>query len=171
MGLGLDSAIGAGLGLASGIFGGLGRNKALKKMQKAIEQQKRENQDLYDRRFNEDFTQRADAQRLLQMTEDSIKKRNQAAAGTAAVMGGSDESIAAEKAANAQSLADVTGQINAAGEQYKQAVEDRYLQRKQMLDEQLMKLRGQKKSAWDIGADAIAGAAEGGVSFTGLFDK
>lgn len=171
MAIGLDTMLGGIGGFASGILGGLGRNKALKKMQKAIEQQKRENQDWYDRRYNEDFTQRADAQRLLQMTEDRIRKSNQAAAGTAAVMGGSDESIAAEKAANANAVANVASQINAAAEQQKQSIEDRYMQRKNMLNDALMQLKGKKKSAWDIGADAIAGAAEGGVSFTGLFDK
>ena len=85
-------------------------------------------------------------------------------------MGGSDESIAAEKAANANAVANVASQINAAAEQQKQSIEDRYMQRKNMLNDALMQLKGKKKSAWDIGADAIAGAASGAAEFTGLFD-
>ena len=98
--------IGAALGAAGSIFGGISASKAMKRAKANVERQMRENQDWYDRRYNEDATQRADAQRILTMTEDSIKRRNKAAAGTAAVMGGTDESVAAEKAANAQTMAD-----------------------------------------------------------------
>ena len=92
----LGSAIGGALGIGASIFGGISASKAMKKVKRNIEGQMKENQNWYDRRYNEDATQRADAQRILTMTNENIRQRNQAAAGSAAVMGSSEESIAAQ---------------------------------------------------------------------------
>lgn len=73
--------IGAAIGAAGSIFGGIAASKAMRKMKANVEAQKKDNQDWFDRRYNEDATQRADAQRILTMTEESIKNRNKAAAG------------------------------------------------------------------------------------------
>ncbi len=153
--------IGAAAGAAGGILGGLGKNRALKKQINAVKEMQRENQDWYDRRYNEDATQRADAQRVLTMTEEAIKNRNRAAAGSAAVMGGTEESVAAAKEANAKALSDVASQIAIAGEQRKDAIESQYRSKNDALQEQINALKGQKKSGWDIASDAIGGAAEG----------
>ncbi len=108
--------IGSAIGAAGSIFGGISASKAMKRAKKNVEAQRQKNQDWYDRRYNEDATQRADAQRILAQTEESIKQRNKQAAGSAAVMGGTDESVAAAKAANNQALADATSQIAANAE-------------------------------------------------------
>lgn len=164
----LGGIIGAGVGAAGGILGGISKNKMLKQQMKMVNEQKKENQNWYDRRYNEDATQRADAQRLLTMTEERIKNRNKQAAGSAAVMGGTDESIAAEKAANAQALADTTSQIAVQAENRKDQIESQYMQKKSQLDETLRELQGQKKSALDIAGDAIGGATNGFVKGMGL---
>ena len=78
--------IGSAIGAAGAIFGGLKASEAMKNVANSINDQMKDNQAWYDRRYNEDATQRADAQRLLQMTEESIKKRNRQAAGTAAAL-------------------------------------------------------------------------------------
>lgn len=152
-------------GIVSGILGGIGgalgasdSNKRVKKQMRMINQQKRENQDWYDRRYNEDATQRADAQAMLTRTAEAIKARNKAAAGTQAVMGGTEESVAATKAANAKALADATSAITVAGERRKDAIENSYLNRKDDLDEQLRGQASQKKS---VANAAIGGAASG----------
>ncbi len=99
MGL-IGGIIGGAAGIAGSIFGGISASKAMKKVKNSLNEQKRRNQDWYDQRYNEDATQRADAQAILTKTEEAIKSRNRAAAGTAAVMGGTEESVAATKAAN-----------------------------------------------------------------------
>ena len=104
----LGSIIGAGVGAAASIFGGISASKAIKKMKANLEAQRKKNQDWYDQRYNEDATQRADAQRILTKTEEAFRNRNRAAQGAAAVMGGTEESVAATKAANSQALADAT---------------------------------------------------------------
>ena len=121
----------------------------MKKAKRNVEAQRQKNQDWYDRRYNEDATQRADAQRILTQTEESIKQRNKAAAGSAAVMGGTDESVAAAKEANNKALADATSQIAADAEARKDNIEA-----DNALVEQLNAIEQGK-------ANAISGAVQG----------
>lgn len=146
--------IGSAIGAAGSIFGGISASKAMKRAKKNVEAQRQKNQDWYDRRYNEDATQRADAQRILTQTEESIKQRNKQAAGSAAVMGGTDESVAAAKAANNQALADATSQIAANAEARKDNIEATYMQNDNALVEQLNAIEQGK-------ANAISGAVQG----------
>lgn len=155
--------IGAGLGAVGAIFGGIKASQAMRQAARTIDKQQRENEDWYNRRYNEDATQRADAQRVLSMTEERLKQRNKAAAGRAAVMGTTDEGVAAEKAANAQVMADAAGQVAAGAEARKDAIEQQYQARKNELDAQKMQLRQQQ-------AQAISQATQGVTSVLGDMD-
>lgn len=146
--------IGSAIGAVGSIFGGISASKAMKRAKRNVEAQRKKNQDWYDRRYNEDATQRADAQRILTQTEESIKQRNRAAAGSAAVMGGTDESVAAAKAANNQALADATSQIAAQADARKDNIEATYLQNDNAFVEQLNQIEQGK-------ANAISGAVQG----------
>lgn len=162
----VSSLVGGGLAAVGSIFGGISASKAMKKVKKNLQAQKQANQAWYERRYNEDATQRADAQRILTMTEDSIRNRNRAAAGAQAVMGGTDESLAATKAANNQALADATSQIAVNGEARKDQIEQTYLTREDQINEALNNLEINK-------ANAITKAAEGvvkaGTGIAGTF--
>lgn len=160
------SAIGGALGIGGAIFGGSSASKAMKQAKEMVEEQKKENQDWYDRRYNEDSTQRADAQRILTQTNEAIRQRNQAAAGSAAVMGGTEESVAATKAANAQAIADATSQIAVNGERRKDQIESQYLQTKSDLNQQLQNLEIGKANAV---SQAVQGMASAGANMAGLF--
>lgn len=146
--------IGSAIGAVGGIFGGIKASKAMKKAKRNVEAQRQKNQDWYDRRYNEDATQRVDAQRILTQTEESIKQRNKAAAGSAAVMGGTDESVAAAKEANNKALADATSQIAADAEARKDNIEATYMQNDNAFVEQLNAIEQGK-------ANAISGAVQG----------
>ena len=164
----LGGIIGGTAGALGGIFGGISKNKMLKKQMAMIKEQKRENQDWYDRRYNEDSTQRADAQAILTQTADMIRRRNQQSAGTQAVMGGTEESAAAAKDANSKALSDATSQIAVAGAQRKDQIEGQYRERQQQLDETLRQLQGQKQDGFQMVSNAIGGAANGFASGMGL---
>ena len=164
----LGGIIGGAAGALGGIFGGISKNKMLKKQMAMIKEQKRENQDWYDRRYNEDSTQRADAQAILTQTADMIRRRNQQSAGTQAVMGGTEESAAAAKEANSKALSDATSQIAVAGAQRKDQIEGQYRERQQQLDETLRQLQGQKQDGFQMVSNAIGGAANGFASGMGL---
>ena len=146
--------LGTAIGAAGAIFGGISASKAMKNVKKEINAQREKNQDWYDQRYNEDSTQRADAQRILTQTEESIKNRNRQAAGAQAVMGGTDESVAATKAANAGALAATTSQVAAAGEQRKDNIETAYMNADNAFSEQLNAVEQGR-------AQAIAGAVKG----------
>ena len=152
----IGSIVGAGLSAVGSIFGGISASKAMKKVRKDLQAQRQANQDWYDRRYNEDATQRADAQRILNMTEESIKNRNRQAAGAQAVMGGTEESVAAAKAANNQALADATSQIAVNADARKDQIESAYQQRDAALASQLNQMEVNK-------AQAVKEAAQGVV--------
>ncbi len=154
------------MGIGGTIFGGISASKAMKKVKKNIEEQQRKNQDLYDRRYNEDATQRADAQRILTITQENIRQRNQQAAGTQAVMGGTEESVAAAKAANNEALADAASQIAVNGERRKDQIESQYQATDAQLQSQLNNLEINKANAI---SQAVQGVANAGAGIAGAF--
>ncbi len=69
-------------------------------MKANLEEQRKKNQNWYDQRYNEDATQRTVMRSVfLTKTEESFRNRNRAAQGLLP-MGGTEESVAATKAAN-----------------------------------------------------------------------
>lgn len=162
----IGSLVGAGLSAVGSIFGGISASKAMKKVKKNLQAQKQANQDWYDRRYNEDATQRADAQRILTMTEESIKNRNRQAAGAQAVMGGTDESVAAVKAANNQALADATSQIAVNAEARKDQIEQTYQQRDAQINDALNNLEINKAQAI---SSAVQSMGQAGAGMSGAF--
>lgn len=125
--------IGAGLSAAGSIFGGMASARANRRAQEDLNRRKMENEARYDRMYNEDVTQRADAQALLSRVEDSIRRRNQAAVGRSAVMGGSGADVAAAKEANNEALSHAVSEIASRGDARKERAEEQYLSRKDAL--------------------------------------
>lgn len=148
------SILGTAVGAAGSIFGGLAASKAMKKVKNNLNQQRQDNLDWYNRRYNEDATQRADAQAMLTRVQEDIRTRNRQAAGMQAVMGGTDESVAAAKAANNEALAATTSNIVVNGEARKDAIESAYQQRDAALQGELNDLEVKK-------AQEIKGAIQG----------
>jgi len=151
--------IGAALGAAGSIFGGISASAAMNKVKKNLKAQQKTNRDWYDQRYNEDATQRADAMRILQQTEDSIRRRNRQAQGVQAVMGGTDESVAAAKAANNVALADATAQIAANAEQRKDRIEQTYQENDARLNDAINNMELQKAQAISSAVQGVAQAA------------
>lgn len=160
------SALGGALGIGASIFGGISASKAMKKVKQNVEGQMRENEAWYNRRSKEDATQRADAQAILNRTEESIRNRNRQAAGAQAVTGGTEESVAAAKAANNQALTDATTNIAIAADSRKDHIEQQYMQNKADLNNQLNSLEQAKAQA--IG-QAVNGVAQAGAGMASAF--
>lgn len=162
----IGSLVGAGLSAVGSIIGGISASKAMKNVKKNLQAQKQANQDWYDRRYNEDATQRADAQRILTKTEESIRNRNRQAAGAQAVMGGTEESVAAAKDANNQALAEATSQIAVNAEARKDQIEQTYQQKDAQLNDALNNLETNKAQAI---SSAVQGMAQAGAGIAGAF--
>ena len=163
----IGSLIGGALQIGSSIFGGISASKAMNKVKSNLEDQQKQNEAWYNRRYNEDATQRADAQRILAKTEESIRNRNRQAAATQAVAGGTEESLAAAKAANNEALAEATSQIAVAGDRRKDAVEQQYMQRDAALNDALNNMELRKADAISSAVKGV-GSAAGGIA--GAFD-
>jgi hypothetical protein len=133
MEIGVGSLIGGALKLGSNIFGNVKQRKAAKRQQARLKGLMQDNEDWFNRAYNEDVTQRADAQRLITLTQEAMRRNNQAASGTSAVMGGTTESVAAAKAANNQMMGDAISQIAADAASRKDAIESQYMSNKQAL--------------------------------------
>ena len=158
--------IGGALGVAGSIFGGIRASEAMKRVKSNLEDRKRRNQDWFDRRYNEDATQRADAQRILAKTEEAIRNRNRGAAGTQAVMGGTEESMVATKEANAKAMADAAANIAVNGERRKDSIEQMYQQRDEQLDSALNNMEVNKAQAI---SQAMQGVSQAGGNIAGSF--
>lgn len=165
----LGGIIGGAAGAVGSIFGSIGKNRALRRQRRMINDLKADNRNWYDRRYNEDATQRADAQAVLTATADAIRRRNRAAAATAAVTGGTDESVAAEREANSRALSDAASRIAIAGEQRKDSIEQQYRNKDDAFNQQMLGLKGQQQGVLDIAGNAIGGAASGFASGMRLF--
>ena len=162
--------IGGGLKVGGGIVGGILSAINNRKIKKNIEKQMRDNQDWFDRRYNEDATQRADAQRVLTNLNETIRNRNKQVAGAQAVMGGTEESVAAAKAINNEAIADATSNIAVAAEARKADIENTYLSKKDDLNNQLNQLRGQHGQMIQNAVSGVANAA-GGVAEALNYDE
>lgn len=161
----LGSIIGGAAGVAGSIFGGISASKAMRNVKDNLNRQKSDNRNWYDRRYNEDATQRADAQAILAKTEESIRNRNRQAAGAQAVMGGTEESVAAAKAANNQALADATATIAVNADKRKDAIEAQYQAKDEALQQELNNM---EKGRAQNTAQAIQGVAQAGVNIAGI---
>ena len=167
----IGAIVGAATGLASSIYGGIASARAARKQKNEIARQKEANKAWYERRYNEDATQRGDAQRLLTKTREAYGKRNREAAATQAVVGGSDESVAATREANAKGLADTASQINAASEARKDSVEESYRNQDQQLAGQLSALEAQRSAnIANATSQAIGAAAQLGSALDGSIE-
>lgn len=155
----LGSLIGGALKIGGSIAGGIMGSKSARKQARMIAGEKSKNQAWFDRRYNEDSTQRAEAQAAITKMRETMKARTAAAAGTAAVMGGTEESMAVEKEAQNKAMAETMSNIAINGEARKDSIEAQYQARDaQLFDAQL----GNERQKANNIAGAVGGVASAG---------
>lgn len=151
--------IGTALGAIGNIFGGIAASKAMNNVKNNLKDQQAKNLDWFNRRYNEDPTQRASAQALFTRLNQDIRDRNKAAAAMQAVAGGTEESVAAAKAANNDALAKVASNIAVNGEARKDAIESQYQQTDANLQAQLNNMEIGKANAISQAMSGLTQAA------------
>ena len=136
----LLGAIGAGLGIAgslgSAIFGGSKASKAARQANALIEQQQNDNQAWFDRRYNENYSDTAEARNLMNFARQEAEKQFNRAEASAAVTGGTEESVARAKRDANEMLAQTASNIAAQGTARKDAIDQQYLNTKNSLTSQ-----------------------------------
>lgn len=156
------------MGLLSSLGGAFLAGRENMRNERALKRRMDENEDLYRLRYNEDATKRADVMSALGMTEERIRERNREAAGVSAVMGGDPSSSAAVREANARALSDVASSAVVNAERRKDAVEDRYLDRKDYLEGELSKMRGRRSASIASAAKSAGGLLNEASSALGI---
>lgn len=140
--------IGAIIGVATGLAGtavsaGMGA-AANARSRRQLEEREKRQAATYARRMNQDYTQRAESQRMLELTRQELKRRSDAAAGRQAVMGMTDSGMAAERELAGATMADTAAKIASQGEAKKEGLEDSYAKEQQANAEERAKLEGHK---------------------------
>lgn len=166
--LNLIDMVGTVLGLvgsaASAWWGGHQAKKAAEKANNELQQQRDKNEEWYRRRYNEDYTQSAEAQSAMTKARELANEQMKAARGTAAVMGGTEASVASSQQAANKMLADTMSNIASNASARKDAVESQYMQTESALSQQQQNVYNQQA------ANATAAANQGmqaGMSLLG----
>lgn len=145
--------------MASSLIGGAQAERAAENANKELADQRKKNEDWYRRRYNEDYTQSAEAQAAMTRARELAREQMQAARGTAAVMGGTEAGIAAAQGAANDMLADTMSGIAQNATARKDAVESQYLQNEASLSQQQQNVYNQQ--AANSAAAANQGMAAG----------
>lgn len=149
----IGAIIGAAGGLASSIWGGIQAEKAAENANNELANQRQKNEDWYRRRYNEDYTQSAEAQAAMTRARELAREQMQAARGTAAVMGGTEAGIAAAQGAANDMLADTMSGIAQNATARKDAVESQYLQTDAALSQQQQNVYNQQAANYTAAAN------------------
>ena len=131
------AAIGGLTGLGGALFGANRANRASrerKRINALIDRQKAENQAWYNANALGDYTQRADAQNLLRNLRENLSRQTKEAANTAVVTGATPEQQAVQKEQANRVIADTYANLGAMGQQYKDRITERYLERKYAIE-------------------------------------
>ena len=91
-----------------------------------IQNQREENKKWYDQKMAEDYTQRSDAQNVLRKQKELLDEQYQRARATNVVAGGTDESLALQKAAANEAMGETMADIASQASDYKESVEQQY---------------------------------------------
>ena len=109
--------------------------KAAQNREEYLNRRRQEEEDWYNRNYYADPTQRADAQRAINMISEELKNRSRATAGRAAMGGATEEAVAQEKALGNQALADVVSSIAADNSKRKDAIDAQHHQAVQNIND------------------------------------
>jgi len=155
-------AIGAAaMQVASSVYGGVSGIKAARDKDRMLASQKRANKRWYERRYNEDSTQRADAQGVLTKLNEAAKTRSEASNGRSAVMGSSTEGKAVVGQQNANMISNTTSNIASNSSARKDRLDERYKATERGIDNAMFeqKLLKNKNLANTVQQASSAGGA------------
>lgn len=164
----IGSIISAGVGAIGSIVGGLSARKAAKQANKIIDKQMEENQAWYDRKYNENYLERSDALATLNKTRDLALEHYNRAEAAGVVSGATDESIALQKKAANDMIAETTASIAKDASAYKDAVEQQYMSTKDQLNQSKRDVLNQKASNINNAIQGLTGVASSVVTADAL---
>lgn len=159
--MGILGGIIGGVGSAvAGIVGGNATRKAANRNARLLQEDENDAKAWYDKEYNANFLDRSDARATIAKTREILNERYKAAEGAAAVTGATEESVARQKAAANDVLADVTSNIAERADAYKDAVRANYENQQENFLAQKTAVNNQKAAATAQAASGLATAAQ-----------
>ena len=159
--MGILGGIIGGIGSAvAGIVGGNATRKAANRNARLLQEAENDAKAWYDKEYNANFLDRSDARATIAKTREILNERYKAAEGAAAVSGATEESLARQKAAANDVLADVTSNIAERADAYKDAVRANYENQQANFLAQKTNVNNQKAQATAQAASGLANAAK-----------
>ena len=150
--------------LGSAAIGAISSAQQNKRARSILQQQKSDNQNWYNTRMSEDFTNRVDSQAIITRQRELLDEQARNARGANAVAGGTPESEAIAKAQANSSLAQTMSDIAAQGAAYKDSVEQAYRQQDAALRQQVGQIAHNQAMAT---AQAAGQAVNAGINLLG----
>lgn len=158
--MGLIGGIIGGVGSAvAGIVGGNAMKKAAQRNEKLLKEQEEQNKAWYEKEYGSNYLDRSDARAAINQVRELMNERYKQAEGSAAVTGATDESLARQKAAANETVADVMSNIAERADAYKDSVRANYEAQQDAITQQKMDVNNQRAQATAQAAQGLAGAA------------
>lgn len=164
------TAIVAGVTALGKVAGGIINRHANRKAEKMLQQQKQNNRSLFDRAYYEDALQRSENQHALSKTAELLRENYKNSKGRQAIMGGTNDSVTATRNANAQAIANVTGNMASAASARRDAAEQAYTANDNAYISQEMANQKQKAKNTAEAVEALAGTSKNIASILGTID-
>ena len=127
----ITEIVSAGIGLGGAIYGGIKAGQERKRMENYLTTQESGNEAQYNKDYFSDYTNRADTQALMKKMRDNLKQENKITNQTAVVTGATPEAVNVQKDQNNKVVTNTMSNVAASGQQWKDRVQDRYLNMKQ----------------------------------------
>lgn len=157
----VGSIIGAAAQIGSSIYGAIKSSQANKRAEKLLQNQRDENQKWYDQKMAEDYTQRTDVQNILRKQRELLQEQYQRARATNVVAGGTDESIALQKAAANEAMGETMATIASQASDYKDSIEEQYRAKDDALNQQQIANEQNRANAIAKAAGQVGSAVSG----------
>lgn len=160
----IASAIGGAAALASAIYGAAKSAEYNDKARSLIQRQRDDNRRWYDTKMAQDYTQRADAQAVINRQREMLEENQRRARATNAVAGGTDASLALQQEKANDAMAQTMSDLAADSAKYRDTVEQQYRTQDAALNQQQAQNLAQQGQAT---AQAAGQAVNAGVGLIG----
>lgn len=152
------------LALGSSIYGAIASSEKNKKAQQLIQQQRDDNRAWHNTRMSEDYTQRSDAQAVINKQKALLQQQYNNARAANIVAGGTDESLVMQTQAANNSLAQTMSDIASEASAHKDNIEKQYRAQDAALNQQQAQIAADQAKAT---AQAASQATNAGLNLMG----
>lgn len=132
----ISSIVGGVAQLGGAIYGAVASAQNNEKARALIQEQRDDNRNWRNTEMAKDYTMRSDAQAVMNRQRELLDEKYKQARATNAVAGGTDESLALQKEAANNAMAQTMGDIAANASNYKDSVDRQFRQQDAQLNQQ-----------------------------------